>query len=220
MKVILTGSTGFIGQEVLSQCLANPSISSIIVLSRRALPLSHPKIHHVHRMQESDFLSYSTPELTAAIQGADACIWSLGTVPSRVGDSQINRRVSVDFTAAAARAFQQQQGTSRRFRFVYVSGGLAERDQSRPLWFSAAFRRIRGDAENVLISAARENPDTFEEYIMRPGLVVGKDGTVIDMIRGLWPSVRVDILAKAMVETAVNGNQKRFFENAEIQVTG
>lgn len=143
MKVILTGSTGFIGQEVLSQCLTNPSISSIVVLSRRALPLplSNPKIHHVQRMQESDFLSYSTPELTAAIQGADACIWSLGTVPSRVGDSQTNRRVSVDFTAAAARIFQQQG--SRRFRFVYVSGGLVERDQARPLWFSATFRRIR-----------------------------------------------------------------------------
>jgi hypothetical protein len=32
--------------------------------------------------------------------------------------------------------------------------------------------------------------------------------------------VRVDVLAKAMVEAAVNGNQKMTFENAEIQVAG
>lgn len=72
----------------------------------------------------------------------------------------------------------------------------------------------------MLVSAAQENPDAFEAYIMRPGLVVSKYGTVMDMIRGLAPSVRVDVLAKAMVEAAINGNQKRTFENAEIQVAG
>ncbi|GKZ33192.1 hypothetical protein AbraIFM66950_002981, partial [Aspergillus brasiliensis] len=38
MKIILTGSTGFIGHEILGQCLHNPHITSIVALSRRPLP--------------------------------------------------------------------------------------------------------------------------------------------------------------------------------------
>ena len=37
MKVILTGSTGFIGGEVLLQALAHPAITSVVALTRREL---------------------------------------------------------------------------------------------------------------------------------------------------------------------------------------
>ena len=76
MKVILTGSTGFIGREVLSQCLQNKSITSIIVLSRRDLPESMAANPKVKVTIVKDFLSY--PEsLKQDIKGAEACIWYL-----------------------------------------------------------------------------------------------------------------------------------------------
>lgn len=60
-------------------------------------------------------------------------------------DDETARKVSIDYTLAAARAFAQnvsnQQG--KKFRFVYVSGGMAERDQKKPLWFAQSYRRIR-----------------------------------------------------------------------------
>lgn len=161
MKIILTGTTGFIGQEVLAQCLSNPSITSLVALTRRDSHYHYPSTVsklHVHLMQDGDFLSYSDPELIKAIQGADACIWSLGIVPSQAKkDEELNRRVSVDYTVAAAKAFQEAFGFSevnsdanminparnKRFRFVYVSGFLAERDQSKSLWFAQDLRRIR-----------------------------------------------------------------------------
>lgn len=74
MKVILAGSTGFIGREVLEQCIQHPSVTSIVALSRRPLPepaASHPKVEVV---VEEDFTSYS-PSTLQAIQGAGACIW-------------------------------------------------------------------------------------------------------------------------------------------------
>jgi NAD dependent epimerase/dehydratase family enzyme len=72
MKLILTGSTGFIGGEVLSQCLNNPAITSIIILSRRQLPnISNPK---AKVLIIEDFKSY--PEsVIDEISGADGCIW-------------------------------------------------------------------------------------------------------------------------------------------------
>lgn len=74
MKIILTGSTGFAGSEVLTQCIESPTITSIIVLSRR--PLKNSQKHDkVNTIIMSDFRSYS-PEMIQIIANADACIWS------------------------------------------------------------------------------------------------------------------------------------------------
>lgn len=75
MKVILTGSTGFIGSEVLAQCLTNPKITKIIILSRRPISsnaLAAHKDAKVVIMQ--DFKVYSDKVLEQ-IEDADACIW-------------------------------------------------------------------------------------------------------------------------------------------------
>jgi len=73
MKIILTGSTGFAGSEVLAQCIASTSITSIIVLSRRPLKDSqkHDKVNNIIM---ADFKAYS-PEVIKEISDADACIW-------------------------------------------------------------------------------------------------------------------------------------------------
>jgi uncharacterized protein YbjT (DUF2867 family) len=74
MKFILTGCTGFIGGEVLSQCTRNPAITSIVALSRRNLPndiSSNPKVQVVIM---NDFNSY-TDDVLEHLSGADACIW-------------------------------------------------------------------------------------------------------------------------------------------------
>lgn len=70
--------------------------------------------------------------------------------------------------------------------------------------------------ENVLVAHEEENHDAFESYIMRPGMVLTKESSVVDWIRGAAPSVRVDVLAKAMINVAVQGGKDRIFENAEI----
>jgi N-acetyl-gamma-glutamylphosphate reductase len=74
MKVILSGSTGFIGGEVLDQALAHPSITSIICLSRRALPESITASPKIKIIIVSDFLFYP-PEVLAQLEGSEACIW-------------------------------------------------------------------------------------------------------------------------------------------------
>jgi uncharacterized protein YbjT (DUF2867 family) len=70
MKVILLGSTGFIGKAVLDQCLKSPAITSLIALSRRDLP-AHPKLTVVI-IENFKLYPDSVLEL---LRGADACIW-------------------------------------------------------------------------------------------------------------------------------------------------
>jgi hypothetical protein len=72
MKVILTGSSGFIGAEVLRQCLRNPSITSLVALSRRELPVApDPKLKTV---LVENWEAYE-PDVLREMEGAEACIW-------------------------------------------------------------------------------------------------------------------------------------------------
>jgi len=76
MKFIITGCTGFIGSEVLSQCLRNPTITSVVALSRRPLPDSVRNDPKLKTVILKDFNSYPGPVLKE-LAGADACIWYL-----------------------------------------------------------------------------------------------------------------------------------------------
>ena len=74
MKVILAGPTGFIGCEVLEQCLQHSFITSIVALSRRELPSSVSSNPKVKVAIMNDYLSYPESVLQD-IKGAEACIW-------------------------------------------------------------------------------------------------------------------------------------------------
>ncbi|ROW10545.1 hypothetical protein VMCG_01954 [Cytospora schulzeri] len=143
MKVVIAGATGVIGQEALKQCIKHSSITSIIVLSRRQLPepVTSPKVKVVVL---DDFLRHS-PSTLAEIQGADACIWALGK--PYIPDNDEARRVHLEYTMAAAKAFTEdaaaQEGRVSNFRFIYVSGMAAQRDQTKSLWFMRDYRKIR-----------------------------------------------------------------------------
>lgn len=71
MKVILTGSTGFVGREVLEQCLKNPSVTTIVALSRRDIACPDPKLKVVIL---DNFLEYPD-SIVREFDGAEACIW-------------------------------------------------------------------------------------------------------------------------------------------------
>jgi thioester reductase-like protein len=72
MKVILTGASGFIGAEVLRQCLRNPSITSLVALSRRELSVApDPKLKTV---LVENWEAYE-PSVLRELEGAEACIW-------------------------------------------------------------------------------------------------------------------------------------------------
>jgi nucleoside-diphosphate-sugar epimerase len=73
MKVIITGVTGYIGAEVLSACVKNPRITSIIALSRKRLPQyeGEPK---VQVQIVPDFAKFET-DVVESWKGAEACLW-------------------------------------------------------------------------------------------------------------------------------------------------
>ncbi|KAI4187979.1 MAG: hypothetical protein L6R41_002444 [Letrouitia leprolyta] len=126
MKTILTGATGLIGSEVLNTAILHPSITSIIVLSRKQLPIKDPKLTVI---VQNDFLTYPD-EVLGACAGAEACVWSLGmNGMNRSRDAEEEyRKVNIDYTITAARTFAGRLapslGGGKKFRLMELQGEL------------------------------------------------------------------------------------------------
>lgn len=214
MKIILTGSTGFVGGAVLRRCLSDAAITSIVVLSRRELEVKHEKLHVViHK----DFLNYP-PELLTQLEGAEACIWALGA--PRAGPE-----VHKDLTIAAAQAFQthiarkKASSVGQKFRFVYVSGAFVERDRSKSLWFLSETRKMRGDVERMVIELNQQNPGSWVSVVARPAGITKGDPLLMRIFLP-WLYISVEELAAALVDVVVTGKSETTIENGELRARG
>jgi len=214
MKVILTGSTGLVGGGVLQRCLSDSAITSIVALTRRELKVKHEKLHVIiHK----DFLTYP-PELLSQLEGAEACIWALGA--PRAGPE-----VHKDFTMAAAQAFQtyiaDKMASTRglKFRFVYVSGALVERDRSKSLWFLSEMRKMRGDVENMVIELNQQSQGSWKSVVVRPAAITKGDPIFVRMFLP-WLYISVETLAAALVDVAVTGESETIIENGDLRTRG
>ena len=181
MKVILAGSTGFVGSEILSQLIAHNYVNHIYLLTRRPHP--DPKVNSSKKITQilhEDFESY--PESLVQRfrdEGVEACIWCLGGPVASFKSIDEARKVGVNFPAAAAEAFNDgiakhmepypgypekspAPGQKRfPFRFIFISGWGAEQDQFKRLWMYSESRKIKGAAEKALfdvVSSAEEKP--------------------------------------------------------------
>ena len=120
------------------------------------------------------------------------------------------RPVDIGYTQAASQAFATHLSPSipgsRKFRFIHTSGILSEKDQSKPLWFNVAGRRSRGESETKIIEFAKDNEETYEGIVVRPGLVLRR-GLASKIWLGLtWDwCIEVEGLARAMLGLAKRG---------------
>ncbi|PVH79345.1 hypothetical protein DL98DRAFT_492929 [Cadophora sp. DSE1049] len=212
MKIILTGSTGMIGTEVLAQSINNPSLTEIVVLSRRPLPPSHPTSPKVKTIIIEDFLLYPASVLQE-LSGTEACIWALGGIPSRFPDLATARKVNIDYALAAAKAFvgtlSPQISTGKKFRFLYVSGHAVDRDLSKQHRFFNDAIHMKGEIENKLVALEAENPDKISVYLPRPGSVIPPNNKIVTVLVKLttsfYPAMKAEEFAAAMIDIAIEG---------------
>lgn len=77
MKLIVAGSTGFVGTEVIRQAINNPAVTSIIALARRQTDVPQDAGVNASKLKSvvcDNFDSYSD-KVKNELRGANACIW-------------------------------------------------------------------------------------------------------------------------------------------------
>lgn len=75
MNLIIAGSTGSLGGELIRQSLRIPAVSSVVALGRRPFPV--PEGTDAAKLKSvvvEDFGSYSD-NVRKEFEGANACIW-------------------------------------------------------------------------------------------------------------------------------------------------
>lgn len=213
MKVVITGSTGYLGQQVLRQCLLSPSITSIVSISRRDPGVLDEKLEVI---LHNDFSQYP-PDILSRIQDAQACIYCLGTnIP--VKPAKLNRKINFEYALTTARTFAAFE-RSRPFHFVYLSGALVEKDMEKRLWFLADNRRMRGELENSLLHLDSERHNKgFKIFIARPGFVQPQGAVLRTWLIGcVANAIMISDFAIAMVHLALQGHDQTLVENTQLK---
>lgn len=137
LNVLITGSTGMVGEGVLLVCLRNPAVGRITVVNRRSVGFTHPKLTEIIH---PDFYDLSSIELR--LTGFDACYFCLGV--SSVGINmddyyKITYTLTMHFGKTLSRL-------NPGMIFCYVTGaGTNETGKGRLGW-----ARIKGKTENDL----------------------------------------------------------------------
>ena len=93
-RVLLIGATGAVGNQVLQQALADPRISSVVALTRRALPARKGLENHI--------VDFSNMPADASWWQVDVVICTLGTTIKAAGSQAAFAFVDRDLPIQAA----------------------------------------------------------------------------------------------------------------------
>lgn len=112
MRVIITGTTGFVGEGVLLACLQRGGIERVLSVSRRPCGIAHPKLKEYI---VKDFMKLPLDD--PMLQGYDACFFCAGR--SNIG---MSRREYYHLSYITTMHFARAIGPNPDFVFIYLSG--------------------------------------------------------------------------------------------------
>ena len=195
LRLLLLGSTGAVGREVLSQALADARVGTVIAPTRRPLA-AHDKLTN----PVTDF----TPlDPAAPWWRADAVVCALGTTINVAGSQAAFAAVDRDLVIATARLARQAGAT----RMVLNTGlGVSPR--------GTLYLRTKAEAEAGVraldfpsLTIVRPSLIAADRAVVRPGEVAG-----LWVARALGPliprryrPVPAGRIARALLEAAVQG---------------
>lgn len=217
INVIITGTTGMVGKGVLLECLDCPDVASVLVVNRRPLGRTHPKLKEVIH---ADFFDLTS--IAGELKGYNACFFCLGVTSAGLNEKAY-AHLTYDLTMSFANTFIVQNPGSV---ICYVSGaGTDSSEKGRVMW-----ARVKGRTENALLAMPFRSA-----YMFRPGFIEPLKGiksstrlynTLYVILRPLFPlfrsmpkfatdTVRV---GKAMINVATRGYEKKLLECSDINI--
>jgi nucleoside-diphosphate-sugar epimerase len=155
INVIITGTTGMVGEGVMLECLNHPKIASVLSVSRKPTGYQHPKLTEY---LVPDFMALRADDEN--LKGYDACFFCAGI--SSIGKNEADyTHITYDTTLHFAGAVANQNPGSV---FVYVSGaGTDSTGSGRLMW-----ARVKGRTENALHKLPFKKVCNFRPAVMQP----------------------------------------------------
>ena len=213
LRVILTGTTGMVGEGVLLECLNHPDVEQVLSVSRKPSGRTHPKLREILHADFHDL----TP-IQDQFRGYNACFFCLGV--SSVGMKEPEyRRLTYDLTMRFAETLLPRNPD---LTFCFVSGaGTDSTLKSSQMW-----ARVKGETENDLLKMGFK-----QAYMFRPAFMRATPGQqnikgYYNLIGWLYPVLRtvapnyVSTLAavgQAMIRVAQHGAPASVLEVPDIK---
>lgn len=202
------GGTGLVGSFLVNQLLNNPKYGKVILLSRRPLKLSHPKL----QVLLVDFEDLKSHELDIV---GDVLFSCLGTTLSKAGSKENQYTVDYQYQYDIAK-LAHQNGTQN---YVLVSSAGANSESK------VFYSRMKGELDEAVQKVGFENV-----AILRPSILAGpREETrvmeriglffmnVLKWIPGIkkYRPIHVRDVAKAMINAHLN-SRAGVFELQEV----
>ncbi|HUD51604.1 NAD(P)H-binding protein [Parvibaculum sp.] len=150
---LVAGATGLVGNLLLKRLLASPVYARVVVVTRRSLGLTHPKLTEmVVEFKALDVL-FANPAIRV-----DDAFCALGTTIRKAGSQPAFRRVDLDYVVNFAKA--AKAAGAARFLLVSAIGSSARS--------SIFYSRVKGEAEEAVSALGFE-----ATHIFQPGLIMG-----------------------------------------------
>lgn len=217
MKVVIFGATGMVGKGVLLECLDDPRVEHVLLVSRQHSDVNHPKIRE---LLHDDFFDFTT--IQSEFSKLDACFFCLGVTSVGMTEQEYYR-LTYELTLAAATSIAAV--TAGRLTFCYVSGeGTDSTERGRRAW-----ARIKGKTENALLRLPFKAACMFRPAYIQPlrgirsktrwyQLIYDVVGPLYPLLRRLLPRyvTTTTSLGRAMIEVAVSGSSKQILSSADI----
>ena len=214
LRIIITGTTGYIGEGVLLECLKNDKVEKILSVSRRPCGKKHEKLEELVIPNFNDL-----PENDERFKGYNACFYC--ATASSVG---LNEEQYREMTLNIPLHFTKVIGENKNLTFIYISAGGTGKDS----WYMWA--RVKAEAEEKL-NNLKEN--LFKDcYCLRLGITKYnnemKNIKTSHIIFGAfsWLANAISIgnpiedVGKCMMSLCFNGYEKQILECKDIDICG
>lgn len=212
LKVIITGSTGMVGEGVLHECLQHPNVEKILVINRRPCGISNPKLFEIIH---TDFFDFS--QIENQLSGFNSCFFCLGVSSVRKKEQEY---FSLTHTLTMYIAQKMIQfNPSMIFCYISSTGANSEKKGGQ-MW-----ARIKGMTEDDLMKLPFKRVYVFRPAILNPTKGLMNYHKFYSVFKFFYPFFRLTFpkyvstlreLGLAMINSATKGYEKQILEVSDI----
>lgn len=212
LRVIITGTTGMVGEGVLHECLRHPDVENILVINRKPCGYSDNKLQEIIH---TDFYDFSS--IQNQLNGYNTCFFCLGVSVIGLSEAEYVSR-TYTLTMHFAETLSKQNPD---LVFSYISGsGTDSTEKGRQMW-----ARVKGKTENDIMKLPFK-----KVYAFRPGYLHPTKGLkntlgyykylswIFPFAKAVTPNFvsTLSQLGQAMIKVALDGYQKQVLEVKDI----